>query len=1048
MDVSRDVGREGVDVLAEFVRGMLRDLFSLAMSRTLVSREPRGALTTLLMPSRWRARHSASRQVSVDARRFHDLLSCVPSVVRAESSRAAVRLIVLTAAAGALFASFGITKAIAIGVEPGTFSYKLHESVPLLKPDGWAPGVADAKKLLTMPPITQAGAYADATVTWVLKVPGGEAAVRSGSEVTSDIVVKGPPGLLTNLNAVPPCSLGAFKYTVNVIPERSCPQASQVGVVSALFGGVIRDRTEPIFRLSTLPGALATFGYPYDIGLGRIGVFVNAKLRTNEDYGITLERTGTKIPDFVPASFMTFWGIPADSSHDSERWNRAAFIWGASAGAPLIPMVANATDCNPQVTEATLRLRYLHEPEYWLPDDPEDPSYRFVSPGPIGCDKLTFHPYADLTTSTNFFDSPSGISLHLAFPRATDSSGLESPPLKDGEITLPVGISINSAAANGVTGCDPEQIGFLGANFPAPNPIRFSFGVANCPDASKVGTAVMRSPLVEEPITGDIYLATPHDNPFHSLFALYLVFNGPGASDLDPNFTIKLAAQVAVDPVTGQISVKANSLPQLPSEDIWMTLFGGPTAPLATPPVCNEEAAKVRLVPWSTPESGPPPVLESRMAFHTGPSGDPCPQSSATRPFSPTLAVRTRNASASAPSPVVLHIGNPRGDQELGAFNIKFPRGLTANIREVAYCGPAGIAQAVGRNGVGEGTVEQTHPSCPADAKVGSLVADVGAGSVPLSVGGSVYLAGPYKGAPFSLVAVTPVLAGGTNDQPLFDLGTIVDRAAVNVDPRSGQITARADQMPRMLDGIPLRINSLTIRLDRQGFIRNPSSCNEKRTIAEVDSADGAQSMLSTRFQVGDCTALGFRPRAQVKLLGGTRQDQHPKLQAVLDVDENDATLARARVILPKAESLSHDRLANVCADTLLAQRSCPKWSVVGSAVAWSPFVGRPFEGRIYLTSAGRGRPGLALSLEGEVLVEATAELRVRRDHRTELVFTNLPDLPLERIKMTLQGGKRGLLTNSRDLCIRPIHFGLRFTSHSGRIASRRAYDAGKCSGG
>jgi len=998
-------------------------------------------------------RPQSDRSCGICQRHAADLFSLVMSkkLVCAESSRAAVRLIVLTAAAGALLASFGITKAMATGVESGTFSYKLHESVPLLEVESWSPEgrlIADAKKLLRIPPITQAGAYADTTMTWVLKVSGGENAVRGGSEVTSDIVVKGPPGMLTNLNAVPPCPLGTFKHTVNVVPELACQPASQVGIVSALFGGVISDRTYPVYKVSTLPGALATFGYAYEIDMGRIGVFVNAKLRTNEDYGITFERVGTKIPEFIPASFMTLWGIPADSSHDSERWNRSPFTWGASAGTPLIPMMANATDCNSQVLEAALQLRYLHEPERWLPDDPEDPSYRFVSPGPVGCDQLTFHPYADLTTSTNGFDSPSGISLHLAFPRATGSSNLETPPLKVGEITLPVGVSINPAAANDVTGCDPEQIGFLGANFPAPNPIRFSSGVANCPDASKVGTAAMRSPLVEEPITGNIYLAAPHDNPFHSLFALYLVFNGPSASDLDPNFTIKLAAQVAVDPVSGQISVKANSLPQLPSEDIWMTLFGGPTALLATPPVCKEEVAKVRLVPWSAPESGPPPVLESRMAFSAGPSGEPCPQSSAARPFSPTLAVRTRNASASAPSPVVLHIGNSRGDQELGAFKIKFPRGLTANIREVAYCSPAGIAQAVRRNGIGEGTVEQTHPSCPADAKVGSVVADVGAGSVPLSVDGSVYLAGSYKGAPFSLVAVTPVLAGGTNGQSLFDLGTIVDRATVDVDPRSGQITIGADQMPRMLDGIPLRINSLTIRLDRQGFLRNPSSCNEKRTTAEVDSFNSAQSMLSIRFQVGDCASLSFRPMARVKLLGGTRQGQHPKLQAVLDVDENDATLARARVILPEAESLNYDRLANVCRDTLFTQRSCPKRSIVGNAVAWSPLIERPLKGQVYLRSSGRGRPVLVLSLDGEVFIEATAELRLRRDHRTELVFTNLPDLPLEGVEMTLRGGKGGLLTNSRNLCVRPVHFGLRFTSHSGRIGSQRAYDARKCSGG
>jgi hypothetical protein len=230
--------------------------------------------------------------------------------------------------------------------------------------------------------------------------------------------------------------------------------------------------------------------------------------------------------------------------------------------------------------------------------------------------------------------------------------------------------------------------------------------------------------------------------------------------------------------------------------------------------------------------------------------------------------------------------------------------------------------------------------------------------------------------------------------------------------------------------------------------MRNPSSCREMRTTAEADGASGAQSMLSARFQVDHCSNLSFRPSARVKLLGGTRQGQHPKLQAVLDVKSADAGLARARVTLPKVERLDRARLANVCGEALFTQRGCPKRSIVGNAVAWSPLIGRPLKGHVYLRSSGRGRPVLALSLDGEVFIEATAEIQVRKDHRIQLIFKNLPDIPLDGVKIVLQGGNKGLLTNHWDLCIRPVDVGLRFTSHNGSVKSQRIDSAGRCSGG
>jgi hypothetical protein len=952
------------------------------------------------------------------------------------------------AVVGIALASAGVAQTTAKGVSPGTFGYKLHDTVPLLVKAGSLPQfqrTVDTAKLSGISSTSQAGAHADTSVTWVVTVPGGSAAVLDGTEVPSNILVKAPPGIFTNFDAVPSCSFNEFDSTIAKDPTGGCRSDSQVGVISALFGGALPDRTYPLYKLVTEPGELATFGYPYELLSERVGVIVNAELRTGSDYGITLARRGTNIPEFVPASFMTFWGVPADSSHDPERWNPEKQNWGASVGTPPVPLMSNASNCNSGILEATLQMSYWSDWNHWLPDDPEDLAYRSFSPEPVGCEKLTFNPSVELSPSVNESDSSSGISMQLNFPRNPNPSGLETPPLKDGELSLPGGMSINPATANGLAACSPEQIGLQGSNFPSPDPIRFSVGVPHCPDASKVGIAVISTPLVEGPVKGEIYVAAPYENPFRSLLALYLVFNGPSFPVIGPSFTIKLAARVAIDPTTGQITVVMNSLPQLPVENVSLKIHGGPRGLVSTPPTCGRATAETRLVPWSAPQSGPPATLESDLEFSAGPTGTPCRQSLTARPFSPKLIVGTRDAVASIPSSFILRVDRADGDQELKTVSVRLPRGLAVNTQGIAYCSEIDIEHAEARDGAGGGIVEQNHPSCPADSKVGSLAIGVGTGSVPLFVKGSVYLAGPYKGAPLSLVAISPALAGGTSEHPLFDLGAVVDRIALMVDPRTAQITARSDQIPRTLSGIPLRINDIRMLIDHSGFIRSPSSCNEMRATADIEGVNGAQATLANRFQLGDCARLGFQPRLQVGLTGGTKRGQHPQLKAVLNTKQNETAIARARLTFPRVELLDQGRLTDVCTKVLFAQSSCPRRSEVGYATVWSPFLGQPLKGPVSLRSSGNGLPDLVLSLEGPVFIEVIGKIRLTSDHRIQITFTNLPDIPLEGLTMTIHGGRGGLLINSRDLCIRAVHLGVRFTAHNGKVKSQRPSGANEC---
>lgn len=598
-------------------------------------------------------------------------------------------------------------------------------------------------------------------------------------------------------------------------------------------------------------------------------------------------------------------------------------------------------------------------------------------------------------------------------------------------------MSINPAKANGLMGCTPEQMGIDETGSAGPGPLQFDTAEADCPDASKIGTAVAETPLVEGPVKGTIYVATPSKNPFHSQLALYLVFDGSG-------FTIKLAVKVEANPQTGQLTATTGSLPQLPLESLSLNLFNGPRAPLSTPQVCGEGSATSRFVPWSAPASGPPESIQNVLMFDSAPGGGSCPQRTTYRAFAPALLVGSLDAAAAASSSFILRVSRSDGDQELKAVAVKLPRGLVASLQDGgSYCSDAEIAHAEARSGLGGGILERDKPSCPADSRVGSLLIGAGTGSVPLFFKGVVYLAGPYKGAPFSLVMVTPAVAGGTETDPLFDRGAIVFRVALDVDPRTAQISARSDVIPRILDGIPLRIKDIRVLIDRPGFLSNPSSCEEMKVPVEIEGWESGQANLVNRFQMGGCQQLGFQPRLDVRLVGSL-PGQHPKLRAVLKARPGDAGISRTRITLPRSESLDRTRVGTVCPESLLVQHSCPPGSVYGHVTAWSPLLGQPLEGSIYLTSTAKGLPDLVLVLEGQLSLDAVGKIRSEQN-RVQITFTGLPDVPLSKLVLSLRGARKGFLVNSRDLCGRRMYFAGRFTAHNGRVESQRSILGGAC---
>jgi len=937
--------------------------------------------------------------------------------------------LVLSLACVAALVIFPAARSRAEGIVAGSFSYKLHAPVPLeVTPEEFSAPfqrLPDVKGLYGAPFTQQAGEPADMSVLAGFRVSGSEALLK-GLEVPEETVTELPPGPIFAIGDVQPCTHAQFHNTISE-SAGGCPAASQVGVASVVFGGVLFDRTYPLYKLNAAQGHLATLGFPYKLISRSVGIQVNADLRSADGYGLTLSSSQIGINKFLPGPFLTIWGVPASPTHDSERLNPETHAWGESLDGPQASLVANATDCDAGAQEARERLRYWSAPERWLPEDPEDPAFRSFAPAPEGCDRLEFEPRGEVSPEEGLAGAPTGMDLRLRLPRAPSPDLPETPPLEDAVLTLPEGMSVNPAAADGLAGCTPEQIGLESGSANESAWPRFSPASTDCPAAAEVGEGIVDSPLVDSPLVGKIYAATPYHNPFHSLLALYLVFPGRG-------FTVKLAAEITTGPDGGRLETNLAPLPPLPVESVKLSLTGGPRAPLLPPPGCGEGTIELALTPWSAPESGPPSQIVSRYSY-TDAAGNRC--AGAGRSHFALQAGSTLSA-AGHWSPFVLRLRGSESD----AFAVNLPAGLSARVRGVGRCGEDEIKRAEARSHSGGGLAERQDPSCPASSRVGSLLVGAGSGPAPLALAGDVYLAGPYRGAPFSLVTITPALAGGVLGDPLFDLGTVVDRVALDVDRHSGVIAARVGAPPRSIDGIPLRISDIRLALDRPGFVRNPGRC-AKMAITAVGEGPVETPIASSDFRVSGCRHLTFRPDLQVTSSRGGAPGTRPVKRAVLRTRRGEATIATARLTLPAAVRLDH--LDNGCDAVVVGPGDCPRATIHGQATAWSGLLGRRLSGPVYLRSRAGAPPELVLALGGGPELEIPARISQKRS-RVQLEFSRLPDLQLTKLVVGLWGGRHGLLVNDREACgSRGGEVIVRLGSGTGAVRRSRTPFGGPC---
>jgi hypothetical protein len=821
----------------------------------------------------------------------------------------------------------------------------------------------------------------------------------SGPETDPDGQIKTavtelPPGLIGDPGAVPLCEQSDFPPPGFGGYSR-CPTDTQVGTASIDIGinsglqfpfGIYNS---PVFNLVPPKGVIARVGFVFVVP-----VVVDITLRSDGDYGLNATAADISQSINLYSSRVTLWGVPADSSHDDERFLPGNFFPGNPPGSgigipselPLAPFMANPTRCGVDLTTGL-------EVDSW--EDPGDfLSYRSEPVSFTGCDQLDFEPSIEAKPTTDAADVPAGLDFDLHIPQNEDPDGLVTSHLRDAVVKLPVGMTVNPPSADVLEACSLAQVGMSADGVADLNPV-------TCPDASILGRATVVTPPIGHPLPALIYLAKQNENPFGSLLAMYLVIDDPISG-----IRIKLPGKIDADPQTGQLTVSFRENPQTPVEDIEMRFFGGPHAALKTPASCGAHTVTSSMTPWTAPE-GETKSPSSSFALTAGPGGGACPAAGAGAPSQFSFLAGTTARTAKAFSPFNLKLSRADGTQQLSKIDTTLPKGLIARLAGVPYCSELDIYKAEQKS---SGKAEQASPSCPASSRVGSVDVGAGAGSAPLYVSGNAYLAGPYKGAPLSLVVITPAVAGP------FDLGNVVVRNALYLDPETTQVRAVSDPLPTILQGIPLNLRSIALKMDRPDFTLNPTDCDPLAVTGAATTVFGQSASLTSPFQVGECSRLGFKPKLSLKLTGGTKRGNYPALKAVLEM-KGGANTARASVALPHSEFLAQNHIRTICTRVQFAAGAgngaeCPKGSIYGKARAITPLLDEPLSGPVYLRSSDNPLPDLVAALHGQIDVYLVGRID-SKNGGIRTTFDSVPDAPVTKFVLEMQGGKKGLLENS-----------------------------------
>ena len=819
-----------------------------------------------------------------------------------------------------------------------------------------------------------------------------------------------PAGLIGNARVMERCDMQAFLLEEGAI--NNCPDGTVVGVSSVTvvetFAFGLRRVAVPVFNLPPAHGEPARFG----IMVEGAPVVIDTSVDPQNGYRIFASvSNASQLVELLSAT-TTFWGTPGDPRHDNARgWN---CVWLESHGPCERPANLGDPSFLRMPVQCSSPLDFGMELEPWnVPIGSEVAKVSFASEPLQGCNRVPFSPSVEASPTSRNAEKPSGLDFQLDMPNAglLNKDAISEGQAKKVEVTLPEGMTVNPSQAEGLGACSPAQ--YAQEKFDsAPG--------AGCPESSKIGSVDITTPLLDEEAHGSVYVAAPYDNPFDSLLALYMVAKIPARGIL-----VKQAGEVRLDPNTGQITTTFDDLPQIPFETFKLSFFGGDRAPLVMPSQCGSYDIVTRFTPWHAADPDNP--LASEVITKTTPFtvDQGCP--SGPPPFAPDFVAGTESNSAGGYSPFTARLTRNDGEQEFSRFSMKLPKGVIGKLAGIPFCPEAAISAARARTGPNGGQEEMDAPSCPDASQIGRTLVGAGVGPALSYAPGKLYLAGRYQGSKLSIVAITTAKVGP------FDLGTVVIRQALKVDPETAEVStdgSRSDPIPHILQGIVTHARDIRIYVDRKNFVLNPTSCARMTASATVvgsgvdfgASGDDQPVDVSSPFQAADCASLGFKPKLKLTLKGGTKRSDTPRLRAVLRARKGDANIGRAQVTLPRSEFLEQAHIRTVCTRVQFRAgegngAKCPKGSVYGRATAISPLLDEPLKGPVFLRSSDNELPDLVAALHSS---KVDINLVGRIDSlngRIRNTFESVPDAPVTKFVLEMQGGKKGLIVNSTNIC-------------------------------
>jgi hypothetical protein len=796
-----------------------------------------------------------------------------------------------------------------------------------------------------------------------LDLPVDILVVNAPTESFRDTIVHVPPGFVGNPTATPVrCAPSQLTSPIptTVIPQ--CPPESQIGLVEIVGSDIV-----PLYNIVPPSGSPAEFGFFFQ----SIVVTLRAKVRPSDNgIDIVTQKAPSSIP--IPKFEVTLWGNPSDASHDRLRGVclGSGFGYTATKGdcslrtRTNVPFLRTPTSCPGTPLLWGIDMNTYQHVDTFVHGET-------TTPAMTGCEFNPFDPGFALAPSTNAPHAPSGVDAEVSMEQDASINGIAPADVRRVTVTLPEGLAINPSSADGLQACTDAQL------------LLRQEGAATCPDASKLGTVTLRTQLLDHEVGGSIFLRTQSsDDPLSGkLFRIAVEIR----SD-DDGIDIKLPGAIKVNPANGQLVTVFDDLPQLPFESIALHFFTGPRAPLASPSTCGDHTTNVELVSWGDK------VVDTSSSFAT--TGCQAPR------FAPTLKAGIENPVAGSSSPLHVSISRTDDDEEFRTVTIDTPRGLLARVKDAIQCSNAAA----------------NADSCPAGSLIGHAKVAAGVGTDPFWVsGGRVYLTESYRGAPYGLAVAVDAIAGP------FNLGTVIVRQAIRIDPRTAQLSVESQPFPTILKGVPLHIRTVRVSIDKPRFMVAPTNCSKQQVDGTATSVNGSRAPLSDRFQVGNCRNLKFSPR--LSLFVGSRHHTgrgiSTPFRAVLRQKPGQSNLRSVKVVLPQTLAALLNVVNHACSLSEYENDRCQD-SQAGTAVAKTPLLKDPLQGgAFFVRHPGRPLPDLMVRLRGEIAIDLVGRVTIPGGTRLATNFDTIPDAPVSKFTLNIVSGSHGPLGVSTNLCSR-----------------------------